>query len=74
MSHRQQNERDLHPASSHRSPSEIAEDEAGPIGHDQPRPSLTANNGPVEKINESQKKKTSSRQSEVKRATDPGPA
>ncbi len=65
MSRRQHNERDLHPASSHRSPSEIAEDEAGPIGHDQPRASLKANDGPVERINESQKKKSSSRDSEV---------
>ncbi|HJP84914.1 MAG TPA: hypothetical protein VJ852_02940 [Gemmatimonadaceae bacterium] len=41
-----------HPSSSHRTPSEIAEDEAGPIGGDGYRRDarVPANNGPVEKV------------------------
>ena len=44
-----------HPASSHRTPHEIAEDEAGPIGggRAQPRKKLQAEDGPVRKLDKS---------------------
>ncbi|MFL5572415.1 MAG: hypothetical protein ACJ78R_02765 [Gemmatimonadaceae bacterium] len=44
-----------HPASSHRTPHEIAEDEAGPIGggvRNHPRKNLRAEDGPVRKLDE----------------------
>jgi hypothetical protein len=42
-----------HPASAHRTPEEIAEDEAGPIGnHSRPRNRLQADQGPVRKLSE----------------------
>lgn len=42
-----------HPASSHRTPHEIAEDEAGPIGgaRHRTRKDLRAEDGPVRKLN-----------------------
>ena len=59
---REEYEANPHPASSHRTPTEIAEDEAGPIGHDGHRraESIQGNNGPVEKIAEKKGKSASS--------------
>lgn len=48
-----------HPSSSHRTPSEIAEDESGEIGangHPRGKP-IRAENGPVKKVNEPAEKK-----------------
>jgi len=53
MSHQhQRDEGNPHPSSSHRSPSEIAADEAGEIGADGHRrgEKINANNGPLEKV------------------------
>lgn len=50
-----------HPDSSHRSPREIAEDEAGPIGDGrkaQPR-KVPADQGPVRKVGDTSQKKSS---------------
>ena len=51
---REREEGNPHPSSSHRTPSEIAEDEAGPIGGDGYRRGAAArpNNGPVQKVRE----------------------
>lgn len=50
---RNSSESEPHPASSHRTPHEIAEDEAGPIGggvRNHPRRNLRAEDGPVRKL------------------------
>lgn len=49
------NQAEPHPASSHRTPREIAKDEAGPIGGtpNHPHTSLPAENGPVRPLDKS---------------------
>ncbi len=48
------NKAEPHPASSHRTPLEIAKDEAGPIGGhpNDPNKNLPADNGPLDKLPE----------------------
>ena len=60
---RHREEGNPHPDSSHRTPTQIAEDEAGPIGGNGHRHagSIHGNNGPVEKVGEKKGKKPSSR-------------
>jgi hypothetical protein len=60
--------RELHegeprPASAHRTPREIAEDEAGPIGHPSNgrHKNIRADQGPVRKLDEPPQKKTPER-------------
>jgi len=54
----ERNKGEAHPASSHRTPHEIAEDEAGPIGggRNQPRKNFRAEDGPVRKLDKAPEK------------------
>lgn len=54
----ERNKDEPHPASSHRTPREIAKDEAGPIGGHPNKKTLRAENGPIGPLDKSPEQPT----------------